>query len=1459
MGLRFKSSVIGANGSLAYNKVIVFYSAVLDDATGELTAEYVYPDPPANNGSGTPPKRPRPSLKPRQQVMTIEEDAQTEQVIEDFFVAYNYGANSNGEIVPILYKTKLYETNNNGTSLDYSSPSQYKTEVDLVEPYYYIGVEELYTNNSDNPEEKASYDVWEKRSYGDSGLASSKVRMYTNRVVVDTLQEEHGMSILPPIIDQTETAFIHNSEFMRIAFYFQECDATTLQWYNPRQVIAKIEINQQNALICDDYVILDCQRADNTQDSLHAKYYCDIPLKAFKDDFKLDKNKNILKLNLEISVALALIKRDPESIFQEPTWDNIENTHRSLYYWFEKYTEKHSVFGLPVLLYPIAQPRLTLQYLFSSDEGSRHPKTLKIDLQTGLWGDHKQIATLELDGRPGNLLLEGALSFDYAEETDTLSDYTVTLTNNALWDAQILEQKNVKGYSKITDSIITESTYRNAFSYTYQYNFFKEAQNGDKDYLLYLTFNTVKGCPCILQIQLKIKGFDTSNDIIEAVSLHTVQQHIIAQEFLTPYGLLISALQQPEFVVVTDDKDQSNTAYWAMKNLVLYTYTYHSIYGLGLITKDLETNQLNQEKYFYRGREIIEQNEYDKWVKQEINNPIYTLDSKEQFILYTKPIVTTLYEAVNEDTSQGPTAISQDSAIIITGAFTTKEKCSKYKIQCLRKPAGTDEAWQSIGEQNEKGLEKGESKAYCFQDCTCKPFVGYEYAIVIYATLSSNGRACNRYFPVSKIGVLCNDNLSLICKMDEEHDYFQKLVLPFNVEISNITKHTAHSVFSPINSAYPVTVHGVTSHYRNFSVRALLTRTNNELETAITDSCNNGSITQNNITLSPFLLGSSINYNTIQNAYSNEDSHNNELDMLFHDQVLSFLSQDKTMLFSSPTEGVMIVKVTNVSFSPVIATNTKYYNLSFDITEVMPTTDTNLTKHGALKTTWSPLMVRTYQDALDNNETNQREPCPRNPLAKIIASENLQYNPFQNGITRLTWRIQGTNNQSIQGKQFIINIFRTDISALFGKMDMPLQSMTTTILNSDIDTQITNNETSKEFIFDDVTAPLNRAQRYWIELSLIELKETENGQKKFTISLLDRIFYKVPPITNVDVYYLCSRNAMLKLQYNLTCNEIKTQKNDIITHTLGGEYPFFAKAGKTNYRTLSLSALLSCQLEMDNDPWTGEEIHNYWDSAIKRPDITINVEEKVFQHSLFMKEIFGETHKLKDYAHLSDIDKQFILENYYRQKVFDFLYQDSPLLLRTPTFGNLFIKLQDISFTPRQELGRQIYEFSATAIEVLDAIPENYARYFFELPQSYIIPEGYVSVIAGNTNYSGSGNILQVEPWLESIQLQSTNKTVEEYGGWNLLLRNELNAHNTFVNIRDIINSDVATVIEEQELSLISMPKIDPVWGDTAILHPTTITPEDLPGSTAQRTIKAKQNEYEFVRLYQIPKTPKGG
>ena len=71
----------------------------------------------------------------------------------------------------------------------------------------------------------------------------------------------------------------------------------------------------------------------------------------------------------------------------------------------------------------------------------------------------------------------------------------------------------------------------------------------------------------------------------------------------------------------------------------------------------------------------------------------------------------------------------------------------------------------------------------------------------------------------------------------------------------------------------------------------------------------------------------------------------------------------------------------------------------------------------------------------------------------------------------------------------------------------------------------------------------------------------------------------------------------------------------------------------------------------------------------------------------------------------------YYYEKKFREFILNFLYDDKVRLYKSPTEGNILVRLTNVSCTPNQSLNNIIYDFSATAYQIADEHMENYSKY----------------------------------------------------------------------------------------------------------------------------------------------------
>lgn len=172
-------------------------------------------------------------------------------------------------------------------------------------------------------------------------------------------------------------------------------------------------------------------------------------------------------------------------------------------------------------------------------------------------------------------------------------------------------------------------------------------------------------------------------------------------------------------------------------------------------------------------------------------------------------------------------------------------------------------------------------------------------------------------------------------------------------------------------------------------------------------------------------------------------------------------------------------------------------------------------------------------------------------------------------------------------------------------------------------------------------------------------------------------------LANFEYSFLNGSDRQLKLKYDAGVSSFKPTVSESKVDPLGSKYPVIRRNGKTNYRQFTLSGLIT-SFQDDTNTFTSKD------------------------------ELYGNSKQdYEDYNSNNDINEEYdyILETAFRQKVMSFLNDNTIKLFRSPTEGNILVKLMNISLTPKEELGRMLYSFSANAYEIADVTLENLFNY----------------------------------------------------------------------------------------------------------------------------------------------------
>lgn len=205
--------------------------------------------------------------------------------------------------------------------------------------------------------------------------------------------------------------------------------------------------------------------------------------------------------------------------------------------------------------------------------------------------------------------------------------------------------------------------------------------------------------------------------------------------------------------------------------------------------------------------------------------------------------------------------------------------------------------------------------------------------------------------------------------------------------------------------------------------------------------------------------------------------------------------------------------------------------------------------------------------------------------------------------------------------------------------------------------------------------------------------------------------------------YLSDKNNLLHLELNPNITGLKYVTQESITNTLGGKYPIIRKNGNTKYKQFNLSGTLYFDLNNVAESYDSQNtsMQEYFDTTYINYFLGF---EKAFKN-ISGRGSWDYLEKIDDESVTSYFDeikyKNISYKDYGRQKqnfnkrvrdlVIDFLTNGQPKLFRTFEEGNMIIYLSNISFTPNKQLGRAVYDFSATATEFCETTEENMLKY----------------------------------------------------------------------------------------------------------------------------------------------------
>ena len=176
---------------------------------------------------------------------------------------------------------------------------------------------------------------------------------------------------------------------------------------------------------------------------------------------------------------------------------------------------------------------------------------------------------------------------------------------------------------------------------------------------------------------------------------------------------------------------------------------------------------------------------------------------------------------------------------------------------------------------------------------------------------------------------------------------------------------------------------------------------------------------------------------------------------------------------------------------------------------------------------------------------------------------------------------------------------------------------------------------------------------------------------------------------------LSRQDVQLAIRYNGQLTSLKPVVNRSKFDTLGGKYPKFAENAQLNYKQYSLSGLISAEGDF-NRKFISEKDKKYKTDMEK------------------YTEAFGDTNMIRNDSlpeekdsvvkryHDSCPHENWYWERQFREEVVQWLNDGEAKLFRSMPEGNMIVMITDINLTPNQNIGRLLYNFTATMYEIGD-------------------------------------------------------------------------------------------------------------------------------------------------------------
>lgn len=173
--------------------------------------------------------------------------------------------------------------------------------------------------------------------------------------------------------------------------------------------------------------------------------------------------------------------------------------------------------------------------------------------------------------------------------------------------------------------------------------------------------------------------------------------------------------------------------------------------------------------------------------------------------------------------------------------------------------------------------------------------------------------------------------------------------------------------------------------------------------------------------------------------------------------------------------------------------------------------------------------------------------------------------------------------------------------------------------------------------------------------------------------------------------FLCDNDKQIKIRFNPKISSFKTTRLESKMDTIGGKHPFIFRNGIVEYKEFPIQGLISYYLD---------ENEEFLKDSYKELGITFGKKLERLGNSKDLKDNVNQ--QIKNLSTTNFENYNIKAEREFKLKLLDWLGNGEIKLFKSPSEGNYFVRLMNISLSPEDRLNRMIHNFSCQAYEVMD-------------------------------------------------------------------------------------------------------------------------------------------------------------